>query len=227
MKKSVTIASLVAVSALTSGASAALNFYNSFASWQTAASGVPAGIITAGGAVYGSDWSGGYAPTDTTPTPTGLISFGGGWQRMTAQSTGPALTVSGSNISVSNNSSAVQNITFTFTANTWGAPNGPVDPNGFYAFGINFTGFNGTDIYVVVNNNLVTAQNVTGLGTSGFVGVVLDYTGATGIRLKTVTFIVSQNQGMDITGAAFGAVPAPGAAALIGLAGLVGSRRRR
>ena len=218
MKQTLFVASLAV--AVASSAGAAVTAYNNLAAWQAAASGAPAGIITAGGAVYANDWSGSYAPTGT-----GTITFGGGWQQMTAVSTGPALSVAGTAIAVSNGTS-LQNVTFTFLANSWGSPHGPTGTDGFYGFGISFNNSTATSIQIVVNNTFdpTNPMILSVSGASGFVGVVVDFGGT---KLSTVTFSMNSGQGFDVTGTQFAAVPAPGAAALLGLAGLVGTRRRR
>jgi hypothetical protein len=120
-------------------------------------------------------------------------------------------------------------INFAFANNTWGAPN-----TGLMAIGIYFT----------VTNILAdgSAPNVTAtfsVGSGAVSGTANFTTGNNFVGFySTANELVSQvqlqfgNTGgtgaiITITDIELGLVPAPGAIALVGVAGLVGSRRRR
>ena len=76
--------------------------------------------------------------------------------------------------------------------------------------------------------NITATSTQTGnfmftVGSSGFIGAWNNSSRA----LQSVTFALQQGATLTITGITYGMVPAPGAVALLGLAGMVGSRRRR
>jgi len=203
--------------ALTAAASAAFQVTQSNATWASGTSAIPV-TYTDPGSIANTSGS-------------GLSWTGGdGWEAFALTTTGNsgAVTLTGSSPSVTAINFAASS-TFAFTQfqfdfvgseQIWG----PQGTDGIYSVGFNISFTPGPDtagVTVTVNgvHNLV----VNGAAT-GFVGV---YAGAIGDgRIDTISFSLSSGQSAIVTGFTVGVIPAPGAIALLGAAGLISRRRR-
>ena len=188
-----------------------------------------------------SDFTNGTAPVGSTEGGNSGVAAGNpfpGWETY-LEKAGTSMTGSGGNVNVVlsaiNNSSA----TFYLTSLT------PVNLTGTTSFDINVTSTNG-----------VAAQWAVGVSDSNNLGAYMTFSQVTGDTVGPLSFSTSSNWTTDagfdwsqVTGVslgfyksglgasatsfsfdsftAVGAVPAPGALALLGVAGVVGARRRR
>jgi len=154
------------------------------------------------------------------------------WANWTATSPSPGtqLTLSapgttGAFMTANDNQSS---ITITFTTNTGNAQTGVMGAGVAFSFdssGIPATG----DITVTFANGLSSSLSQVNLS-SGFVGVWnANPIGGVWYKIASITISVTgSNPGvLSVGNVNVGLVPAPGAIALVGVAGLVGSRRRR
>jgi hypothetical protein len=160
------------------------------------------------------------------PIPFGALGYGSGsganaqagtWGlTFNANSSTGDMASTASTVTVGS-ASGLQIVTFTFPS----AGDFPVRGFGFYYTGgigspfTVFTSING------VNQSAQTIQNAS----NQFLGFYAD--NGVDANITSITLVVSANNSFTMTGSAFALVPAPGAVALLGVAGLVGSRRRR
>lgn len=169
--------------------------------------------------------------TQTSPNLVTSTSSGNGyhtWANWTAAASSGNLTLlsPGSSaadmVAVTNNAS----ITITFTNSTGNVQTGIMGAGIFFSYTASGSPTNG-DITVTFANGLTSTitQNLSG----GFVGVWnQNPDGANWNKISSITLSVANGSGnLAISGVEVGLVPAPGAVALVGVAGLVGSRRRR
>ncbi len=204
----VTTAAFVASTAM-----ADITTYTSQANWNTAANALTGEYTDPGSFVAGSN-VGGVAAV-----------YSGGWENFTVTAGSGGTAVWNANTSIVLTAAAGALTSFTF--NFYDAPSGGSSGIwGFYmAFNPAMTG-SGTSFNLAANG---TPFNGVGPFTT-FLGWVADQpAGATFPNAPVTTFTlgVSAGQTVTITGFGFAIVPAPGAVALLGVAGLVGSRRRR
>lgn len=201
------IAITAAALAVAGSAQAALQVTSTYATWSGGVAGFTAPIVK-GDLLYG---------TGTGTSGSGSSASAGTW--------GLQFNVASDTNSMGWTSSTVvvgvagglQTLTFTF-------PSGGTFP--VRGFGFYYTGGTGSpfNIGVAVNSNVLANQTIA-TGSNNFLGFYQDTPADPAIT--SVTLFVSSGNGFTMTGSAFALVPAPGAVALLGVAGLVGSRRRR
>jgi len=212
MKISKNIVGLGTIAAAIAGSSAFASIapYSSYATWEAAAVGIGGGYIipgagTGAGGVYG--WANGVNSTTTSGTVSSDdfwyagISFTASGPVLTATTNGGTLTITGSGVS---------SVTFT------------LDPTAVRAFGFFISTVSPTTGVSFQVNGAASPTYSATPSVGGFIGLV-----NTGGSIQTVTMSVSSGQSITLSGAAFYLVPAPGAVALLGAAGLVSTRRRR
>lgn len=133
-------------------------------------------------------------------------------------STGNMSSAGGNTVTVGNYAGAgVQVVTISFP----GAGTFPVR-----GFGIYYTGGTGSPftVFASINGANNSVQTVA-TGSNNFLGFYQDSN--VGLDITNVQLVFSTGNGLTITGSAFALVPAPGAMALLGVASLVSTRRRR
>ena len=196
------IAISAAALAIAGSASAAFQITTSF---STFSSGVAGGTppIVSGGLGYGSG-SGANAQAGTWG-----LTFNANSSTGDMSSTVSTVTVG--------SATGLQIVTFTFPS----AASFPVRGFGFY-----YTGGAGAPFTVFTSINGINQSQQTILNASNqFLGFYAD--DVADANISSITLVVSSGNGFTMTGSAFALVPAPGAVALLGVAGLVGTRRRR
>ena len=203
MKNQVVITA--AVLALTSAANADFQYTTSYSTFQTAAGAL--------GTVSGDL---GYVSGNATNGQAGTwgLSF-------TVQSSTTSLSYATPNtIDVSAPTGAPPLPTFL----TFEFPSAATFP--VRGFGIYFGNAVGVpyNITLYVNGDEIGQQTITTTA-SQFLGIYAD--SLLDDDITSITMSLSVNRGLSITGSAFALVPAPGAVALLGVAGLIGTRRRR
>lgn len=201
---------------LASVANAAITVTTNASTWATEMANLPATYVDPGAISNvtgsGNNWTG-----------------GDGWEyfALTSTATSGAVSTTGSSPAVTALNFA-SSTTFAFTQFQFDfvgaeAAWGPTGTNGIYGvlFNITFTP-NTSGITVTVNGT----QNFTvSTPNTGVIGVYSDLL-ADG-RIDTISFSLSSGQSAVMTGYTVGIIPAPGALALLGAAGLVTGRRRR
>jgi hypothetical protein len=215
MKNLSLIASLGAAS-LVSAASASFTSYSQFANWYSA---TVTGISSTGG-YYDpgtfSNWSG----TSTSGTA------GFGWEAFTVTITnGTIANTAGNLVFTSTNTSTVMAVTFTFDRSSGVAPTAT---QGVYGFGLNVSILPSGSDWIGIDANGASVAN--GSYPNGFVGIVGTITtpaAPTNPPLTNIQFNFQAGSTVTVTGTNYYMVPAPGAVALLGAAGLVSTRRRR
>jgi hypothetical protein len=211
MKTQISIAAVTLTMA--ASANAAFQATTSFSTWQSSAVGGTAPIVT-GDLLYG--------------TGSGASASAGTWGlQFTVASDTLNMSSTASTVTVGNSTGGLQTLTFTFPSAATFAVRG---------FGFTYTGGAGSPftIGLAVNGNVLPNQTIQ-TGTGNFIGVYQDTASDLtvapnlnpGPSITSITMWVSSGNGFTITGSSFNLVPAPGAVALLGVAGLVGSRRRR
>jgi hypothetical protein len=153
------------------------------------------------------------------------VTGGHGWGAFTANSLNSTSVVADTiapNMIVANNGSGQTQLTFNFSNSTGGL-------GGMYGVGFFFNVSSTTAVWNIVatfgstsagvNTTFALANNWIGFYTDSPAGAL------------TVTFTSSlasgSNNTIEVYEAVYAVVPAPGAAALLGIAGMVGARRRR
>ena len=216
MKNTIIIASFTSV-AVASAANAAFVVTQNATTWANAMTALPV-TYTDPGSIAGTtgsgvSWTGGdgWEAFSLTGGPAGSISTTG---------TSPAVTA------LNFAASTVAPFTF-FVFDFVGSEAiwGPSGTNGLYGVLFNITFSPGTasqGVTVVVNG---TQTLVASGADSGVIGVYQN--SLLGPRIDTIQFTLSSGQQASLTGFTVGVIPAPGAMALLSVAGLVGTRRRR
>jgi hypothetical protein len=220
---------LIAISAAalsTAAASASVNLTTSTASWTSAATYYATTTLITDTLQYATQTSGNLVTS--TSSGNGYHS----WADWTATSPAPgtqltlsAAGTSGAFMTANDNQSSIK---ITFTNNTGNAQTGVMGAGVAFSFdssGVPATG----DITVSFANGLSSSLTQVNLS-SGFVGVWNENPiSGNWYKIASITISVSgSNPGVLSVGSVYvGLVPAPGAVALVGVAGLVGSRRRR
>jgi hypothetical protein len=206
------MAAAAATTLAATAANAAVTTYSNIGSWTSAGGAV---ITNSGpGYFFGSGISGDPTPlafsASTTSSTAGTISGGGfyyGGASFAASGTG---TVSGSGSSFTF-TAGLNTSTLVFTVNT-----------NLWAFALQYTTTAGaSELYMQGSNNAppVGQAEIT-IGT--WMGVV-----NTSATINQIVITLNGGESLTITGAQYLAIPAPGAAALAGLAGVVCVSRRR
>jgi hypothetical protein len=219
---------LIAISAAAltaASASASVNLTTSTASWTNAATYYASTTLITDTLEYAVQTSANLVTS--TANGNGYHS----WANWTASSgTGSSLTLSaagtsGAFMTANDNQSS---IVITFTNNTGNAQTGVMGAGVNFSFLASGNPVLG-DITVSFANGLSSSLTQVNLS-SGFVGVWNENPiSGTWYKIASITISVTgANPGvLDVSSVYVGLVPAPGAVALVGVAGLVGSRRRR
>ncbi len=210
---------LIAVSALTSAlassAYGAIAFNTvSNASWKTQGS----GFYTSPTPTYyvdtlhniaqsGSNVTGGHGWGAFTASP------GNGSTALVADTIAPMMIISTGSGTTNNNV-----VTFTFSSSAGSAPN-----TGLFGlfFSFNTSGVSAMTVTAVNGGTNSTSFNPG--ANPAFIGIWESNFDA----IQSVSFDLAPGSTLEITQIEYGLVPTPGALALVGVAGLVGSRRRR
>jgi hypothetical protein len=216
MKNHTLIASLGAAS-LAAAASASFTPHQQFANWYNA-------VNTAIGTTGGYYDPGTFANWTGTSSTTGTAGYG--WEAFTVSVTnGTVAEVSGNLVFTSISSSSVMGVTFTFDRSTAVAPTAS---EGVYGFGLNISILpSGFDFIGIDANGASVANGPYANGFVGIVGSVTTPPAPTNPPLLNIVFDFQGGSTVTVTGTNYYMVPAPGAVALLGVAGIVGSRRRR
>jgi hypothetical protein len=164
------------------------------------------------------DWNGNVNSSTTSGT---VADDGFYYAGISFSGTGLVGTTNGSSLSIVATSSAPVTVTFTFDARVKAA--------GFLVS----LASPALQITMFVNGDATTphvmaidpAANGGGTGL-GFLGAMADATGSE-TSISTLTLTINAGQTVALSGAYLQLVPAPGALALLGAAGIVGGRRRR
>jgi hypothetical protein len=225
---------LIAISAAAltaASANAGYSNQDNYTSWLAQGSNSPTAVFNAGP---------GYSPvvgyTDTLHNATysgGTVTGGHGvgvWSLagVTNATVGASGTADNTNVFGSNTTGTPMSFTFTFTS--------PTGLNGAFLGGVGFqftlTPNQAISITATFAGGGTTVVN-TWTPTPGSAGnpagtIFVGFWGSSNNAVTSVTFAAnSQNTNMTFSDIYYGLVPAPGAIALVGVAGLVGSRRRR
>jgi hypothetical protein len=220
--KNLTLIATLGTAATASVASASVTTYNQFSNAGTNPGwyqGVTSAQVTYGG-YYDPGTFSNWSASGTGGTA------GYGWEFFTMSIVNGSVIYTGGNLVISNTSSTAEtDVTFTFN---YSGPNPPTGTNGIYGFGINlsFAPVSGTAVGVSAN----AASVSSGTFNNGFIGVVADITAPAApvnAPIASVRFSFQGGTTVTITGTQYYIVPAPGAIALIGLAGIAAARRRR
>ena len=210
-----TLIAPLAAAALVSAANAAVSSFSSVGSWQTAAT--AAGGYTDPGTFSGATGSG------------GTWTFGAGWETlsttMSSASGSGSINITGSTMTITASSTAATTVTFTFSSPQ--LPPYISGGNGVYGVYFSFSSLSNGNVGMEANG-----VSVNGVGPyTNFIGMVINTTDSpTGTALapfQSVALTFAAGSTATVDGMAFQVVPAPGALALVGAAGLVGARRRR
>lgn len=219
MSKTTILSSALLGAALTaSTASAALQTTGTLASWLSGASGngIASSWILPSNAPNGNyDWTGNVSSSSSISATIGDDGFY--YAGITVSGSG--LSAVGGNVLQISGSGGPVTVTFTFNANVVGAGflvSSASPPTSVTVFN---NGLVGTSSAIAID----PALNGGGTGV-GFFGVWAQ-SGADTFTSISVT--LNSGQTIALSGAYLQLVPAPGAVALLGVAGMVGSRRRR
>ena len=220
MKNRLLIASLGAT-AVAGLAHAEVTTYNQFSNV-----GAPIGwyqAVVAAQGTYGGYYDPGSFSNWSASGSGGTAGYG--WEFFTMSIVNGTVNYTGGNLEISNTSSTAEtDVTFTFN---YSGPNPPTGTNGIYGFGINVS-FNPTaNTWTGIGVNANSIGN--GSYNNGFIGVVANITtpaNPTNAPISSVRFSFAGGTTVTITGTQYYVVPAPGALALLGAAGLVSRRRR-
>ena len=220
MTKNTILASALLGAALSaSTASAALQTTGTLSTWLSGANGngILNSWILPGNAPNGNyDWSGNVSSGSSTSATIGDDGFY--YAGITVSGAGLSAVSSGSKLQISGAGGPVT-VTFTFNANVVGAGflvSSASPPTSVTVFN---NGLVGTSAAIAIDPSL----NGGGAGT-GFFGV---YAQSSADTFTSISITLNSGQTIELEGAFLQLVPAPGAVALLGVAGMVGSRRRR
>jgi hypothetical protein len=203
-----------AASLASSSASAAINTADTLASWTSGLSGWANSWVIPSNAPNGTyDWTGQVSssgPTSATIGDDGFYYAG-------ISVTGTGLSAPSSSVLRLDATGGPITVTFTFNANVRGI--------GFLVSsavpGVPITMF--TNGLVSSSTTVAVDPSANGGGTGlGFFGASAGLTDS----LTSLSVTLNAGQVLDLSGAYLQLVPAPGAVALLGLAGVIGSRRR-
>jgi len=207
---------LTGAAVVTSSATAAINVASSLTSW-TSGLGTFANswVIPSNAPNGGYDWT---SQVNSNTTSGTVADDGFYYAGISFSGTGLVSTTNGSSLSITATTSAPVTVTFTFNANVRAA-----------GFLVGAATSPPTSITMFVNGAALS-PNVMALNNSPSVGSNLGFFGAMASGadvISTLTVTINAGQTVELTGAYLQLVPAPGAVALLGVAGLVGGRRRR
>ena len=218
-RKTMTFLAAAAAIGATSAATAAVQTASTINSWTGNANAI---IAAQSGNAYiiGSGITGDPTPlafsvsgSGSSPFTSGSIGGGGFYYAgVTLGASNGTWTTSGSNLVFTASGVSNGQLTFTMNANVWGiALQYSVGPSSNEAF--------------VQSNGAPSlfSSSVATTGGGGWLGITND----TGGGVSVVNLTISAGQSITFVGAQYLMVPAPGAVALVGLAGLVGGPRRR
>ena len=211
--KNATLIATLSTASIAGMASAAVTTYNQYSSTS------PNGWYQDALAISGGYYDPGTFSNFNTTTNSG----GFGWETFTVSVTNGTLAFTGGNLVFTATGSGVEmDVLFSFS----GGSLPPVSPNGIYGFGINFSVAPTASNWIGVGVNGASVGN--GAYGNGFVGVIATTSGApvTG-PITTTRFSFQSGSVVTVTGTQYAIVPAPGALALLGAAGLATARRRR
>jgi hypothetical protein len=215
--KNCTIIATLGAAAAVSMANAAVTTYTQFSNttppgWFQAVSGIAGGYYDPG---TFSNWS-------STSSTAGSAGFG--WEAFTvAVTNGTVAFTTGNLVFTANATGTAMDVLFTFNRSGVGAPTAT---QGVYAFGINVSFGPSGNVNVGTDVNGVPVGN--GAYPNSFVGLVGDTSGGnTNAPFVTARFTFQGGTTATVTGTQYGIVPAPGALALLGVAGIASARRRR
>jgi hypothetical protein len=151
---------------------------------------------------------------------------GFGWEFFTVSATNGTIAFTGGNlVFTSTSTSNEMDVLFTFN---FAGPNAPTGTNGIYGFGINFSLADPTANFVGIGVNGASVGN--GPYGNGFAGVIANIStppAPVNAPVSSVRFSFQAGSVATVTGTQYAIVPAPGAVALLGAAGLISARRRR
>lgn len=132
-------------------------------------------------------------------------------------------TLDNTNIGGSNTTGTPMSFTFSFSAS-----GGPSPANFMGGVGFNFTVTPGQSVTVTATYSGGSATTGTYTAAAAPTALFVGFWSNGGVGIQSVTFSAGDtNTTFTISDIYYGLVPAPGAIALVGVAGLVGSRRRR
>jgi hypothetical protein len=208
----------ISAAALTAAAAnASVTSFNSLATWAAAA---PSPTTTPAGYTDPGTFSNGVQVNATT------VTAGLGWEQFTASIIGGTLTVDTVNntLSIAAGSTGAATVTWTFDHQY--LPPYTAGGDGIWAIAFNFSSLS--------NGNVGMESNgvpVNGVGPyTTFIGATINAanvpTGTAIAPFSTFSLTFAANSTAVINGSYYGIVPAPGALALLGVAGMIGSRRR-
>ena len=210
MKNVILISTLGASVASSAFGAIAFNTVSS-ANWQTQGN----GIYTSPAPTYYTDTLHNIAQSGAN------VTGGHGWGVFTATPNANSAAVADTiapNMIVVTGSSSPTGVTFAFSQSTGAAPN-----TGLFGVAFNFNVTTSFVLTVTAVNGGSNSTTFTASATPLFVGIWESNFDA----IQSVTFSLAGIGTMEFTSIEYGLVPAPGALALVGAAGLVGSRRRR
>lgn len=215
MKNFSLIATLGAAS-IVSAASASFTSYTQYNNWYSA---TLTGISTTGG-YYDPGSFANWTGNSTSGTA------GYGWEAFSLTvSNGTVAFTSGNLEFTSTSTSTVMSVVFTFDRSTAVAPTAT---QGVYGFGLNMSILpSGADWIGIDANGASVANGSYPNGFVGIVGTVTTPAAPTNPPLTNIQFNFQAGSTVTVTGTQYYMVPAPGAVALLGAAGLVSARRRR
>jgi hypothetical protein len=210
---------VVSVAALTSAsASAAINTSDTLSAWTSGLSGWANSWVIPSNAPNGNySWSGQVASASSS---SATIADGGFYYAgISASGTGLSAVGAGGNSALRLDATGGPiTVTFTFSANVRGigflvSSAVPSDPITLFTNGL-------VSSSTIVTVNPLANGGGTGLGFFGASAGLTD-------TLTSVSVTLNSGQVLELSGAYLQLVPAPGALALLGVAGIVGGRRRR
>jgi uncharacterized protein (TIGR03382 family) len=220
--KNATLIATLGASTLASVASASVTTYNQYS--NTSPNGWYQDVLAAAGTAQGGYYDPGTFSNWSASGTGGTAGYG--WEFFTMSIVNGSVIYTGGNLVISNTSSAAEtDVTFTFNYSGPGAPTGT---QGVYGFGINVLFNPSASTWTGVGVNAASIGN--GAYNNGFIGIIASVPGSTdpvGPPVNSVRFSFQGGTTVTITGTQYYIVPAPGAVALLGAAGLVSARRRR